>query len=98
MAALPHGDRVVFGVHAEVAERYGLHTLADLVAKQPPLRIATGLNDGINIIGYSVEKLLNEYGMLWRDLERWRGRCFHPDTPIPALPRFSRAEVDAIYV
>src|SRR5436190_3675275 len=97
IAALPHRDRLLFGVHAEVTERYGLHTLADLVAKQPPLRVATGLNDGINIIGYSVEKLLNEYGMVWGDLERWGGRWFSSDTPIPALTRFSAGEVDAIF-
>src|SRR5260370_11460350 len=97
MGCLHHGDRRVLGFQDGLAERYGLHTVGALVANQPPLRIATGLNDGINIIGYSVEKLLNEYGMVWGDLERWGGRWFNSDTPIPALTRFSAGEVDAIF-
>ena len=97
IAVLPHRDRMLFAVATEVADRYGLHTLADFAAKQPPLRIATGLNDGVNVIGYVVEKLLNEYGVAWGDLERWGGQWLVSETPFPTLAAFAKGDVDAAF-
>ncbi len=97
IAALPHRDRLLLAVEAGVADRYALHTLADLITKQPPLRIATGYNDGINVIGYAVEKLLNAYDATWDSLEQWGGKWFVADTPLPPLTWFATGEVDALF-
>lgn len=97
IAALPHRDRLLFALDTEIADRYGLYTLADFVAKQPPLRIATGFNDGINVIGYTVDKVLNAYGTTWEALEQWGGQYFVADTPMPPLTWFAEGEVDALF-
>ncbi len=97
IAALPHRDRLLFALDTNVANRYGLVTFADIVAKQPPLRIATGYNDGINVIGYAVDKVLNAYGTTWEALEQWGGRWSVTDTPFPALTLFATGEVDALF-
>jgi len=97
VAALPHRDRLVFAVDAEVADRYELHTFSDFVAKRPPLRIATGLNDGGNIVGYSVAKVLNAHGMAWEDLEQWGGQWLTAETPRPALSWFADSKADALF-
>ena len=80
-----------------MADRYALHTVADLIIKQPPLRIATGYNDGINVIGYAVEKVLNAYGATWDSLEQWGGKWFVADTQLPPLTWFATGEVDALF-
>ncbi|MEO6887549.1 MAG: TAXI family TRAP transporter solute-binding subunit, partial [Ktedonobacteraceae bacterium] len=97
IAALPHRDRLLFAIDADVADRYGLVTFADIVAKRPPLRIATGYNDGINVIGYAVDKVLKAYGTTWEALEQWGGRWFVTDTPFPALTWFATGAVDALF-
>jgi TRAP-type uncharacterized transport system substrate-binding protein len=97
ISALPHRDRLLFAIDAEIADRYGLYTLADFVAKQPPLRIATGFNDSINVIGYAVDKVLNVYGTTWEALEQWGGQYCVADTPMPPLAWFAAGEVDALF-
>lgn len=97
IAALPHRDRLLFGVDAQVAEHYGLTTFADLVTKQPPLRIATGYNDGINVVGYVVDKILQAYGTTWEALEQWGGRWTVADSPLPLFSLFAEREVDALF-
>ncbi len=97
VAALPHRDRLVLAVDAEVADRYDLHTFRDFVAKRPPLRIATGLNDGGNIVGYSVGKVLNAHGMAWEDLEQWGGQWLTGETPRPAISWFANGDADALF-
>jgi len=87
----------LLAVEARVADRYALHTVADLIIKQPPLRIATGYNDGINVIGYAVEKVLNAYGATWDSLEQWGGKWFVADTQLPPLTWFATGEVDALF-
>jgi len=97
IAALPHRDRLLFAVTLQAAERYGLHTFADFAARRPPLRVATGLNDGINIVGYSVERVLQAYGLAWDDLEGWGGKWLVSETPHPALHWFASGEADALF-
>lgn len=97
VAALPHRDRLVLAVDAEVAERYDLHTFHDFVVKRPPLRIATGLNDGENFVGYSVGRLLNAHSMAWEDLEQWGGQWLTAETPRPALSWFGNGKADALF-
>src|SRR5579884_2089467 len=97
LAALPHRDRLLLAISTGASERYGVRSLPELVAKRPPLRIATGINDGINMIGYTVEKILNAHSMMWEDLEQWGGQWLCSETPFPALERFASGEADALF-
>jgi len=97
IAALPHRDRLLFAVDADIADRYGLTTFADVVAKQPPLRIATGYKDGINVVGYAVDNVLKAYGTTWEMLEHWGSHWSVADTPFPLLSMFAAGEVNALF-
>lgn len=97
LAALPHRDRLLLAISAEASDRYGVRSLPELVAKRPPLRIATGINDGINTIGYAVEKIINAHSMTWEDLEQWGGQWLTSETPFPALGRFASGAADALF-
>ncbi|HZU05094.1 MAG TPA: TAXI family TRAP transporter solute-binding subunit [Chloroflexota bacterium] len=97
LAVLPHRDRLVLAIAADVAERYGIASYEDLAAKRPPLRIVTGLNDGVNHVGFAVERVLNAYGIAWDDIERWGGRWFQFERPPKAPAMVVSGEADAIF-
>jgi TRAP transporter TAXI family solute receptor len=97
IAALPHRDRLVLAIAADIAERYGLASYADLAAKRPPLRIVTALNDGINHVGYGAERILEAYGIAWGDIERWGGRWIEFERPPKAPAMVISGEADAIF-
>jgi TRAP-type uncharacterized transport system substrate-binding protein len=97
LASLPHRDRLLLAISVEASDRYGVRSLPELVAKRPPLRIATGINDGINMIGFTVEKIINAHGMAWDDLEQWGGHWLTSETPFPAIRRFDTGEADALF-
>jgi TRAP-type uncharacterized transport system substrate-binding protein len=97
IAALPHRDRLVLAIAADVAERYGIRSYADLAAKRPPLRIVTALNDGINHVGYGAERVLEAYGVAWGDIERWGGRWLEFERPPKAPEMVIAGEADAIF-
>lgn len=53
------------------AEKYGIHTFADIAAKKPPLRIA--LNKRGNITEHVAVKMLNAIGVSLEDIKKWGG-------------------------
>jgi TRAP transporter TAXI family solute receptor len=97
IGALPHRDRMVLAIADDVAERYGLRSYQDLREKKPPLRIVTGLNDGINHIGYAAERILNAYGIEWGDIPRWGGKWIECERPPKAPELLVSGEADAIF-
>lgn len=97
VAALPHKDRLMLAIGADVAERYGIRSYADIAAKRPPLRIATSINEAGNPIGLCIEQILAAYGIAWDDIERWGGRWIEVVRPPQALPLVASGEADAIF-
>jgi TRAP-type uncharacterized transport system substrate-binding protein len=97
IAALPHRDRLVLAIAADVAEQYGIRSYADLAAARPPLRIVTALNDGINHVGFAAERVLNAYGIGWEDVERWGGQWIQFERPPKAPAMVISGEADAIF-
>lgn len=97
IAALPHRDRMVLAIAEDVAEQHGIRSYQDLYEKKPPLRIVTGLNDGINHIGYAAERILNAYGIHWDDIPRWGGRWIECERPPKAPQLLVSGEADAIF-
>jgi TRAP-type uncharacterized transport system substrate-binding protein len=97
IAALPHRDRLVLAVGTDVAERYGLRTVADLVEKRPPLKVITGVNDGKNSIGFTVDKILEAYGAGWDEFERWGGEWVIVERPRHGMVMVGKGEADALF-
>ncbi|MBI3015661.1 MAG: hypothetical protein HYY65_11530 [Candidatus Tectomicrobia bacterium] len=97
IAALPHRDRMVLAIAEDVAQRYGIRSFHDLREKKPPLRIVTGLNDGINHIGFVAERILNAYGIEWGDIPKWGGKWIEFERPPKAPKLLVSGEADAIF-
>ena len=97
IAAMPHRDRMVLAIAEDFAERYGIRSFHDLREKKPPIRIVTGLNDGINHIGFVAERILNAYGIQWDDIRSWGGEWFEIERPPKAPKLVVSGEVDAIF-
>jgi uncharacterized protein len=74
IAAYPHLDFVVFMVSA----RTGITSLRDLVKKRYPLRLVTGRkNRGhADILTFTVEEVLRQYGASYDAIEHWGGRVW----------------------
>ena len=97
VAALPHRDRLVLALGADVAEQYGIRTYADIAAKKPPLTIATSESEKGNPIYLCIEEILGAYGMKWDDLERWGGHWIEVVRPPQAIPMVASGEADGIF-
>lgn len=97
IAALPHRDRLVLAIGADVADRYGIHTYADIAAKHPPLKIATSESEKGNPIYLCIEEILAAYGMKWDDITRWGGQWIEVVRPPQAIPMVTSGEADAIF-
>jgi uncharacterized protein len=72
LAAFPHIDCIVFAVDS----RTGIESLEQLVEQRYPLRLVTGRrsapgND--DVLTFTVEEVLREYGTSYADLEAWGG-------------------------
>lgn len=97
VAALPHRDRLLLAIAADVADRYGIHSYADLAVKRPPLRIVVAPNDGINGAGFAGEQILRAYDVRWSDLADWGGQWLEFERPRNAGRLIASGEADAIF-
>jgi hypothetical protein len=74
IGVLPHRDRLGLVVGRDVARRYGLRTVGDVIARRVPLRIISAPNDGISLEGFAARELLRRFGVSWNDLLSWGGQ------------------------
>lgn len=74
IAAYPHLDFVVF----MIAARTGIASLRELVEKRYPLNLVTGRkNRGhADVLTFTVEEILRQYGASYETIERWGGRVW----------------------
>lgn len=61
-------------VSKDFADKYGIHSLEDIAAKKPPLRI-TVLPRG-NLVENINRAVLESYGITYADIEKWGGKVF----------------------
>lgn len=83
LAVLPQDDRLVIALHADL----GLETLADIREKKPALRLATAVDDGMNMVGYATHRLLEAAGIPRTDIESWGGTFIEGSWPWDTIPR-----------
>jgi TRAP-type uncharacterized transport system substrate-binding protein len=95
IATIPSQDWYFFAV----TEASGLTSLADIKARQFPLRLSLRA-DPQGIVNYYAETVLGYYGMTLQDIESWGGRVSY-DPGIPAVParagRVASGDLDAIF-
>jgi len=92
LATLPQDDRLVFAIDAS----FGIASFAELRAKRPPLRLATALDDGVNMAGFGAHRMLEASGIAPATLASWGGKLLLGEAPWDIVPLVTRGEADAV--
>ena len=77
LGTMPQEDWILLAVDA----RHGVHSFEEIRAKKPPLRIATGPDDGDHTVGYGVQRVMEAAGISRSTLESWGGAYLEQDRP-----------------
>jgi TRAP transporter TAXI family solute receptor len=93
LGTLPQDDRLVLAVGSE----HGIESLDDLRSKRVPLKIATSPNDGINTIGFAVDRVLAAHGIDREAFLGWGGSFLEDERPFPPLRWYRDGEADAVF-
>jgi hypothetical protein len=92
IATMPQDDALVFMVDAS----HGVRTLADIRRKKPPLRIAVGLDDGVDMTGWATQRLLEAAAIPRGAIETWGGRFIEGEGPWNVIGSAIDGAADAI--
>ena len=92
LAVLPQNDRMVLAVAGE----FGIRSFDELRQKRLPLRIATSVDDGFNLIGYTARRFMAAHGIDEDTLRSWGGCFVDSVRPEQSLFRMRDGEVDAV--
>jgi TRAP-type uncharacterized transport system substrate-binding protein len=92
LAVLPQNDKMVLAVAGDL----GIRSFEELRQKRPPLRIATSVDDGCNLIGYTAQRLMAAHGIDADTLRSWGGSYVESVRPEQSLFHMRDGEVDAV--
>ena len=84
LAVLPQKDRMLLAVAKELKVR----SFEELRRARPPLRIATSIDDGFNLIGYTARRYMEAHGIDEATLHSWGGDYVNSVRPDLSLLRF----------
>lgn len=91
LGVLPQRDRMVF----TLPRALGIHSFAELRAARLPLKIATGEDNGENLIGYTARRFMEAHGIDEATLTGWGGRYIESARPDLCMARFRDGVADA---
>jgi TRAP transporter TAXI family solute receptor len=89
---VPQNDRLIFAVRREL----GVKSFDDLRRIKSPLRIAAGLDDGVNFMGMAAQHLMAKSGISRGELESWGGCYIEHGLPFPCIEEMLAHRADAI--
>jgi uncharacterized protein len=92
LGTLPQNDRLVFAIDAS----FGIASFAELRAKRPALRLATGQDDGVNMAGLAAYRMLEASGVSAAKIESWGGKLLLGEAPWDIIPLVTRGDADAV--
>jgi TRAP-type uncharacterized transport system substrate-binding protein len=92
LGTLPQDDRLVFAIDASL----GIASFAELRAKRPALRLATGRDDGVNMAGFAAYRMLEVSGVSAAKIESWGGKLLLGEAPWDIIPLVTRGDADAV--
>ena len=84
LGTLPQRDRLVTCVDATL----GVSSMLELAERLPELRIATGPDDGVNLIGFAAHRQLEAVGVEPTELCDAGGSFLYSERPFPAIAAF----------
>lgn len=89
----PQDDRLVLAIKAE----FGIRSFADLREKKPALKIATSPDDGLNLIGFSVQRIMEAAGISRGEFESWGGEYLEFERPHGCFDAMNDGSADGIF-
>jgi TRAP transporter TAXI family solute receptor len=92
LGTMPQTDRLIMAVRRET----GLTSFADLRAKKPALKITTSPDDGVNMIGYAAQRMMEFAGIPRATLESWGGKYIEWERPNDCVAQVKSGAADAI--
>jgi TRAP-type uncharacterized transport system substrate-binding protein len=92
IAVLPQNDALVIAIDA----RLGIRSLDELRERKPKLRIAVGIDDGVNMVGYATNRLLEMAGMPRAAMEAWGCTFLEGEGPWDVIPLGTSGEADVV--
>lgn len=91
LAVLPQRDRLVLAIAGE----FGISSFEELRRRKPPLRIASSVDDGFNLIGYTARRFMEAHGIDEATLQSWGGGYVNSTRPDLSLLRLQDGTADA---
>jgi hypothetical protein len=92
LGTMPQTDRLVFAIKAE----RGIASFAELRAKRPALVISTSADDGVNMVGFAAQRMLDCAGLPRATIEAWGGRFIEAERPQDCVAAVRTGVADAI--
>jgi TRAP-type uncharacterized transport system substrate-binding protein len=92
IAVLPQNDKLVLAIDPS----FEIKTFAELREKKPPLKIASSVDDGFNLIGYIARRYMEAHGIDEATLNSWGGGYINSVRPEQSLFRMRDSKVDAV--
>lgn len=92
LGTLPQNDGLVFAIDAS----FGVASFADLRAKRPAFRLATGQDDGVNMAGFASYRMLEASSVSAATIQSWGGELLPGEAPWDIIPLVTRGEADAV--
>ena len=89
---MPQRDRMVLAIAGE----RGITSFQALREQKPALKIATSVDDGYNLIGYTARRFMEAHGVDEATLKSWGGEYINSVRPEQSLMRMVDGEVDAV--
>lgn len=89
---IPQNDRMIMAIRKD----FGISSFADLRAKKPKLRIATGLDDGVSFMGIGAQMLLEASGISRAEFKSWGGTLVEHEEPRRCTNAVLVGDADAI--
>lgn len=89
---VPQHDRLIFAVRKDL----GITSYDDIRKKKPKLRITTGIDDGINFVGYGVQSMMAAAGIPRDAFEAWGGTYLEREEPPECIQLVLDGRADAI--
>lgn len=93
LACIPQWDHLVLAVDAAL----GLSSFDDIRKGKPSLAIATSPDDGVNLIGYAVQRVMEAAGIPDSILQAWGGRYVLAERPNDCIAMVSQGYANAIF-
>lgn len=92
IGVLPQNDALVIAIDASL----GIRSLSELREKKPVLRFAVGVDDGVNMVGFATNRLLEMAGLSRATLESWGCTFLEGEGPWDVIPMGTSGAADVV--